>query len=173
MATKEQLLEELKELGVKASSQAPKVELEKLLESKKARITPDVVTPDVVASEEETTEKDYLRKYQFRKNTVIGSPQSDPQPGTKAAEIKKILLQQPKVRIFVPREPNEDKSIKQSVTLNGYRLDLPKQTYVEVPKQVAEVIMDSQKQTDEAIGRNQINVDQVGDQGVTFGQALL
>ena len=101
--------------------------------------------------------EDYLRKYQYRKQTSFGSLASDPQPGSKAALMKEKLLGQEKVRIFVPKTPGEDPSIKLSVNLNGYRLDLPKQTYLEVPLQVAEVIMESLKQTEEAIQRFQIS----------------
>jgi hypothetical protein len=99
---------------------------------------------------------DYLRKYQYRKQCKPGSKASDPQPGGKAAIMKKQLLAQPKVTLFVPRHEGEDPSIKLSVNINGYRLDLPKQTYLEVPQQVAEIIKESLGQTEAAIARNQI-----------------
>src|SRR5204863_9819363 len=57
-------------------------------------------------------EVDYLRQYQYRKQTPFGSKLSDPMPGSKAAQMKAILLAQPRVRIFVPRDGKEDLSIK-------------------------------------------------------------
>lgn len=100
--------------------------------------------------------EDYLRQYQYRKQTQPGSKASDPVPGSKAAIMKKVLLAQPRIRMYVPRPQGEHKSVPCTVTLNGYRLDLPKNTYIDVPKQVADVIMESQRQTEEAIARNQI-----------------
>ena len=58
---------------------------------------------------------------------------------------------QPKIRINVPRGINEPKSVYQSVTLNGYRLDFPKGTYIDMPEQIARVVMDSTNQTEEAL----------------------
>ena len=99
--------------------------------------------------------EDYLRQYQYRKDTVLGSPQSDPQPGSKAERMKKALLKQPRVRIIVPR-PQGEKNIEHSVTLNGYRLDFPKNQYLDLPQQIADVIMNAQQQTEAAIARGQI-----------------
>ena len=118
-----------------------------------------LIAPDQELPEEKQEEADYLRKFQYRKNTKLGSIKSDPQPGSKAAIMKRVLLKQPRVRVFIPRNGTESPAIKQSVTLNGYRLDLPKQAYHEVPQQVADVIMDSLSQTEAAILRNQINGD--------------
>ena len=106
---------------------------------------------------EEEKEKDYLRKYQFRKNTVPGSKDSDPQPSSKAALMKKELLSQPRVNVMIPADGQEANTIKLSVTLNGYRLDFPKQIYLEVPKQIADVIMKSLSQTQIAIKKNRID----------------
>jgi len=100
--------------------------------------------------------EDYLRQYQYRKQTKEGSVDSDPQPGSKAETMKKFLLSQERVSIFIPRERGADPSIKQSVTLNGYRLDLPKNTYINVPRAVADVIIESLNQTEAAILRGQI-----------------
>ena len=102
---------------------------------------------------------DYLRQDQYRKQTISGSPESDPVPGSKAFEMKKRLLKQERVRILIPRPSGEDKSVLSSVTLNGYRLDLPKNTYIDLPIQIADVIVKSQKQTQEAIMRARIDGD--------------
>lgn len=112
-------------------------------------------------------DEDYLRQYQYRKQTVPGSPASDPQPGSKAEIMKRTLLKQERYRVFVPRRENEDPKLKLSVTLNGYRLDLPKQTYLELPKQIVEVIMDSLQQTESAILRGQISGDSKKEKALT------
>lgn len=120
-------------------------------ESAEPRITPDGEGSLPTAKPVE----DYLRPYQYRKGTLLGSPESDPQVGSKAELMKKALLKQPRVRILIPR-PQGEKNIEHSVTLNGYRLDLPKNQYLELPQQIADVIMDSQQQTEAAISRGQI-----------------
>ena len=99
---------------------------------------------------EEKVKGDYLLKYQYGKNLPLGDPRTNPSKGSKSERMKNQLLDQPKVSIFIPRGQAESPSIKLSVCLNGYRLDLPKQTYLTLPKQIAEVIMTSQKQTVEA-----------------------
>lgn len=108
---------------------------------------------------EDRAQGDYLRQYQYRKQTVAGSPDSDPQPGSKAERIKEFLLSQPRVRMLFPRQQGEDKSILQTINLNGYRLDFPKDTYVDVPEPVAEVLADSLKQTNNALARFRIDGD--------------
>ena len=104
-------------------------------------------------------EKDYLRKYQVRKQTEAGSVDSNPPKGSKAERMKKQLLLQDKIRMLIPRQPDEDKTIDLSVTLNGYRLDFPKDTYIEVPEQIAEVLAESLKQTNIALSKNLIDGD--------------
>ena len=67
--------------------------------------------------------------------------------GSKAERMRERLAKQPKVSILIPLEGKENTKSTFPVTLNGYRLNIQKGTYVMVPKQVAEVIMNSQKQT--------------------------
>lgn len=103
---------------------------------------------------EEEVDTDYLRQYQYKKvNDVptIGGVMTDPDKGSKAEKMKTLLLAQPKVRIIVARDPGEHGSVLMSVNLNSYRLDFPKNTYIEMPEQIAEVIMQSQAQTDAAL----------------------
>jgi hypothetical protein len=69
----------------------------------------------------------------------------------KADAMKARLAKQPKVSIFVPLEGKE--KVKQAflpVTLNGYRLNVPKGVYVEVPQQIADIVMESLNQTEQA-----------------------
>ena len=104
-----------------------------------------------------TDAEDYLRKYQYRKQTAPGTIASDPPAGSKAEKMKKFLLSQPKVRMLIPRNQGEDRTVAQSVCLNGYRLDFPKDTYVEVPLQVADVLGESLNQTNAALMRDRID----------------
>lgn len=67
--------------------------------------------------------------------------------GGKAEIMKKRLAKQPKVRILIPLEEKEKQGSTFSVTLNGFRLNIQKGVYVDVPQQVADVVMESQKQT--------------------------
>jgi hypothetical protein len=61
-----------------------------------------------------------------------------------AAEMKAALDKQPKVSIMIPFEVGENaenaKKIPFHVNLNGYAMDIPRGTYVDVPMQVADLI---------------------------------
>ncbi len=103
-----------------------------------------------------------MRQYQYKKvNNVptIGGVETDPDKGSKAEKMKAHLLAQSRVRVLVPREQGEDKSVLMSVNLNGYRLDFPKNAYVDMPEQIAEVIMKSQDQTNRALEVSRIDGD--------------
>lgn len=112
---------------------------------------------------EEEVEADYLRQYQYKKVDnipTIGTVETDPDKGSKADKMKQSLLAQPRVRILVPRAPGEHHSVLMSVNLNGYRLDFPKNSYVDMPEQIAQIIMESQKHTDNALQAFKIDGDQ-------------
>jgi len=78
--------------------------------------------------------------------------------GSKAEIMREHLAKQPKVRILIPVEGKEKPGITVPVTINGYRLNIMKGVYVEVPEQVADAVMKSQKQTMEALN-NPLNLD--------------
>lgn len=69
---------------------------------------------------------------------------------TKAEIMKEALSKQPKVSIYIPLEKGESRNSVETVILNGYRLNIKKGEYVEVPKQIADIIKDSYKQTERA-----------------------
>jgi hypothetical protein len=69
----------------------------------------------------------------------------------KAERMRQHLEKQPKVAIMIPLLPGEAEGSTESVILNGYRLNIRKGDMVMVPRQVAEVIMESQQKTREAI----------------------
>ena len=113
--------------------------------------------PERISSEEDKKEKeevdieeDYLRQYQYKKvNNIptIGGILTDPDKGSKAETMKAFLLTQKRIATLIPLSEGSDPKILYSVTLNGYRLDLPTNTYIEIPEQVAEVVRQSNKQT--------------------------
>lgn len=111
-------------------------------------------------------EKDYLKKYEVHVPSgypyfmVPGVKYSAPAVGSKAETMKKILLAQPRIRFFIQRGQNESPKVLQTVNLNGYRLDLPKNAYMDLPEQVCNVLMDSLKQTESAL--NQFRIDREG-----------
>jgi hypothetical protein len=72
---------------------------------------------------------------------------------TKTERIKRALAKQPKVRIMIPREKNDPVGASETVQINGYTIQIMKGEYVEVPEQIAKIIMDSQQQTEQAIAR--------------------
>lgn len=160
--------EKMLEEPVEAVDDLFKEEVVEPVLEKKVKAPKKLVMEDLTSEEEEVEkdEADYLQKYQYKKSAEFGSKKSNPQPGSKAEKMKMELLSQPKVRIVITRKPQEDKGIRASVTLNGYRLDFPKQVYLDVPEQVAKVIMDSQQQTEFALERNKI------DTGSAKGKAL-
>ena len=169
LLTKLEAEKELKELGVDADPKAKVAELRELLENSKKADTEERIEPEEedveedasdeprIESEEteelpkEEVQEDYLRQYQVRKNTRYGSKESDPQEGSKAEAMKKHLLSQRKIPMTFHREMGEDKGIKQTVNLNGYRLDFPKMTRLKVPEQVSELIDESLMETANAI----------------------
>lgn len=61
-----------------------------------------------------------------------------------AQKMKKHLEAQPKVSIMIPLDngikPEDAKKVPFTVNLNGYKMDIPRGEYVDVPKQVADVI---------------------------------
>lgn len=115
---------------------------------------------------------DYLRKYQFKKDLPLGDPRTDPVKGSKAYAMKQHLLKQDKVRMLVASgNDGFAKTVPFSVTLNGYRLDFPKRTYLDVPEQIARIIMKNQKQTDAALETMRLDREETKD-GVSIDQAF-
>lgn len=136
--------------------------------SEEERITPENVSGEKEQEEEKTPAEvkknrnmeettDYLKKYQYKQNCKLGADETNPDLGSKAARMKAHLLAQPRVRTMVPLDLNEDKNSKQSVCMNGYRLDFPKNTYIEIPEQIALKLSESLKQKEEALSLNRID----------------
>jgi len=121
----------------------PKVEeKEEEVEEKKEEVVVRVVDDEVKEKEEEVV---------VRVVNDIGVKEEHVPIGSKAEAMKKELSLQPKVRILIPRGQNERMGTTQSVILNGYRLNIMKGVYVNVPKQIADIIMEENNQTIAAI----------------------
>lgn len=127
------------------------------------RLTPESELEEEPEAEDKV-EEDYLLKYQYGSDDdgpmKYGDPRTCPAKGSKAETMKKALLKQPKVKIIVPKADGEDPTVRLSVNLNGYRLDFPKNTYLDVPEQIADVIIASQKQQTQALQPFRIDRDQ-------------
>jgi len=149
--TKQEIIEKLKELEIHFDPKANKAELQKLLEVDEP--VDDEPQVDEPQSEPEVDEPD------------TGEPEKpqDPQPEPKKKTETKIdyknklqrtkdaLAKQPKVRIIIPKEKSETVGAFETVQINGYTYQIQKGVYVEVPQQVADIIMASRQETEEAI----------------------
>lgn len=148
--TVKELREELIAKGFEASAVAGMKTKEALLGTLKVlNERKDVATlnPTKDPKEEKDTEKNWLAK---------------------ADRMAKELEKQPKVRVLIPLEPNEKvgnvKEVRErgtlqyrhisgavwSKTFNGYKVILPKGTYVSVPEQIADNIAKELDQTQRA-----------------------
>jgi len=78
--------------------------------------------------------------------------------GSKAEKMLEHLSKQPMIRILIPIEGKERPGTTVPFTLNGLRLNVAKGVYVDVPEQIAEMVMKKQKQTVEALN-NPLNLD--------------
>lgn len=78
---------------------------------------------------------------------------------TKVERMKKNLAKQEVKSIMIPLGPKEKLGSTLPVTLNGYRLNIPKGIYVDVPMQVAQIVADSQNQTIRAGENIRLDVD--------------
>lgn len=121
--------------------------------SNEERLTP----PGEGKPAENNKNEDYLRPYQYRKNTVPGSVASDPPPGSKAERQKLWLLTQPRRPFFIPLLQGESELVPQSITRNDYRLDIPKNTWIDLPDVICEQLQESLKQTHKALAHKKLD----------------
>jgi len=131
-------------------------------EEKEGRV-PNRISSDEDKTPEKPVEEDYIRQYQYKKvnNTPqIGGKLTDPDKGSKAEIMKASLLKQKRISILIPLESGASPKVPYSVTLNGYRLDLPVQQYIDVPEQIAEKIRSANNQTMAALNRDKIDGDE-------------
>lgn len=155
--TRGRTADEPKKAPAPADAKPPKVTRGKTEDSGDvAKLTPKKGAKSDEGAEDE--EKDYLLKYQYGRELPLGDPRSNP-TGGKSLHMKNMLLAQPRVRVLIPVDSGSDASVPFSVNLNGYRLDLPRNTYIDVPEGVADVIMNSHNQTERAVNQMRIGRD--------------
>ena len=168
--TIKELKEALDEVGVAYPSGAKLKDLQKIYDENVEEVVEEEAEDEKIVEEapkkgkgkDKVEDKDYLRKFQYKKvNDVptVGGILTDPEKGGKAEAMKAHLLSQPKVRIIIQKKQGEEGNTPLSVNLNGYRLDLPKNEYLDLPEQIAQLIMDSQQQRTEAIGESRVDGD--------------
>lgn len=92
---------------------------------------------------------------------------------SKAEKMRDQLHAQPKVTIMIPLDQGEGMGANMPVTLNGYRYLIPKNVYVSVPQQIADVVMNSLNQTTLAGQSFRTDIARPSKGGVTVEQALL
>jgi hypothetical protein len=97
----------------------------------------------------ETAQEDVSKNEALTAKPIEGKVIS--RPLTKKEIIKAKLDAQPKVRIIIPKEAKESEGSFETVQINGYTLQIRKGVYVEVPQQVADIIMSSNHQINQAL----------------------
>jgi hypothetical protein len=73
------------------------------------------------------------------------------EPKNEMEKWKLHFAKQPKKSIMIPREKSDPVGAYETVQINGYTFQITKGVYVEVPEQIAQIIMESQQQTEQAI----------------------
>lgn len=116
----------------------------KALAPKEEEVKEEEVKEEV---KEEETESEETEEVEEDKVVAPGVEEKHVAVGSKAERMKAKLAKQPKVRILIQSVQGEKRGSTMSIILNGYRLNIQKGVYVDVPQQVADVIMKSQKQT--------------------------
>lgn len=76
-----------------------------------------------------------------------------------ALATKEKLANQPKVRMMIPLDPGEKQGAYRSVTINGYRFDVKKNTMVDLPEAVAALLAQSYKIASEVVDNHPLNLD--------------
>lgn len=129
--TKEDLLARLSDAGVEAGADDDAGETEE---------TQEVETPQ----EEAETVNETPAPTAVNATERVESQKADRELKADAKAMKTHLDKQPKVSIMIPFEvgenPENGKKVKFHVNLNGYAMEIPRGIYVEVPKQIADMI---------------------------------
>jgi bifunctional DNA-binding transcriptional regulator/antitoxin component of YhaV-PrlF toxin-antitoxin module len=146
---------ELKKLGLSASGNSEA--LLKRLEDFVPGETPEeeeqedeVAEEDSVEAVEETEPSKPVSKAKVSDQEIVKGLRTD------AQKMKEHLAGQKKIAIMIPLEPGVSPEIGEKipfiVNMNGYRLSIKRGTYVEVPEQVAQMIME-RLQSEGKVGR--------------------
>lgn len=83
-------------------------------------------------------------------------------PGTSiegpALATKEKLSKEPKVRMMIPLDPGEKAGAYRTVIINGYRFDVRKNTMVDLPQSVANLLASAYRITSEVLEDNPLNL---------------
>jgi hypothetical protein len=118
-------------------------------EKKEERIKPEAEPERIENKKDESAKKETKHSW-----FAFEAPDKNGQKIThyqgKAKVMREKLMEQSEIVTFIPHEPGEAKSVPQIVNLNGYKLNIPKNTYVSLPHQIAEVIRKAHAQVEAA-----------------------
>lgn len=79
-------------------------------------------------------------------------------------DMKEVLARQPKESIFIPLEPGEKAGDAfRAVTINGYRCEVKKGVYVELPHSIAELIKRAYNIQNSVFSNHPLNLDRQDD----------
>lgn len=81
-----------------------------------------------------------------------------------ALETKRKLSLEPTVRIMIPLDPGEKAGVAyRTICINGYRFQVRKHRYVELPLSVANLISDAYRITSEVLDESPLNLNNATD----------
>lgn len=103
-----------------------------------------------------------LSDEQIRKAS-IGGLKETPMAGTSGlsdeqVKVKRKLAAAPKVRFMLPFDPGEKRGAFRSVTINGYRCEVPKGVFLDLPEPIVKILMRSMQMESDALESNQYNL---------------
>lgn len=81
-----------------------------------------------------------------------------------ALKTKEILSKEPKVRMMIPLDPGEKAGAYRTVSINGYRFDIRKNTMVDLPESVAALLADAYRITSDVVENNPLNLSKASGQ---------
>mgnify|MGYP003480043655 CR=1 FL=1 len=94
-----------------------------------------------------------------RRTQIPGMKDSaDVSPEGHALRTKELLSKQPKVRMMIPLDPGEKPGAYRTVIINGYRFDVRKNTMVDLPESVANLLAESYRITSDVVENNPLNL---------------
>lgn len=188
--TKKELLAQAEAAGIEADESMTNAAIQELLDNNApARLGEegDSVTPSQMATTEsvqpeEDQDFDSAEPLEDEDNEpapetpVVQKPTNTPETATdvmrdskveregkvREMTVKKRLAKEPRVRMFIPLGIGEKKNAMAyiPVTINGYRIEVPKGEYVNVPQSVADILAESQNQTVNAGNEWKIDLDE-------------
>lgn len=135
-----------------------KLEREELIDALVEVEPEESKTSDLNVGDEWREPVENKREQEIRKVTSPGVEEGHIPVGSDAERMRTFLAKQPKVRVLIPLVGKEKAGTTLPIIRNGYRLNVMKGVYVDVPELIADIIMESQKQTVKAL-MNPLNLE--------------